>query len=341
MSSFPSRELALVFLASSLFVGCAQGEVTPPADTGGGGTRDGGNLDGGARDAGPMRDGGGGTSDAGRVDGGGGARDAGMTTCPSGEHACGAGCVRDLANDPANGCRLGCGEACDAPDMGAAACGMDGRCTWDCEPPYRRVGDLCTCTPTTCDAIGYECGAPDDGCGMALDCGSCMDGAACTTGRCACTPDGFEPNDSNTTPTVRGGLNDADDPPDVVLNANIDEMRDEDWFSFPITDGTDGGNPRITVTLGDIPIGSDYALSAYYVCGDRTDNSTCAMGTADNYLGNGCAGAVAGSSPETVEIETDCSRTLSTDDSGTLFVRVTAPTWMTTCGPYRVVVRVR
>jgi len=274
-------------------------------------------------------------------DAGGAVRDAGMTSCPSGEHACGAGCVRDLANDPANGCRLGCGEPCDAPDMGDAACDMAGMCTWMCEPPFRRMGDTCVCAATTCEAIGYECGAPDDGCGMPLDCGSCGGGATCTMGRCGCSPDMYEPNDSNTMATARPGLNDADDPPDVILSGNIDEMRDEDWWTFPITDGTDGGNPRITVTLRNIPIGSDYTLSAYYVCGGSEDNSTCSMGTPDNYVGNGCAGRVTGSGPETVEIETDCSRGLSADDSATLLVRVTAPTWMSTCGPYEVVVRVR
>jgi len=326
MISLGSRARAFSLLVASLAVtspmlGCAEGG-TGLGDSGGGGTRDGGSApDGGlARDAG---------------------RDGGVPTCGSGEHACGSGCVSDLANEPENGCRLGCGEPCDAPDMGNPSCGMDGRCTWECAPPFRRVGDECVCTPTTCEAIAYECGAPDNGCGMPLDCGSCTDGAACTTGRCACTPDGFEPNDSNTTPTVRPGLDDSDDPPDVILTANLDEMRDEDWFRFPITDGTDGGSPRMTVTLRNIPVGSDYTLSAYFVCGDAGDVSTCAMGTADNFVGRGCTGGASGSSPETVEIVADCDRTFSFDDGGTLLVRVRAATWMNTCGPYEVVVRVR
>jgi hypothetical protein len=223
--------------------------------------------------------------------------------------------------------------------MGVAACAMDGTCTWTCEAPFRREGDRCVCTPTTCEAMGYECGAPDNGCGMTLDCGRCMDGATCTTGRCACTP-----NDSNTMPSAVGPrLNDADDPPDVVLNAvSLHTMRDEDWFSWPITDGSDGGNPRITVTLRNIPIGSDYELSAYYVCGDRTDNSSCAAGSPDNFVGRGCAGSASGATPETVELETDCDRgLLDANDDGTLLVRVRASTWATTCAPYEVVVRVR
>jgi hypothetical protein len=220
---------------------------------------------------------------------------------------------------------------------------MDGTCTWSCEPPFRREGERCVCTPTTCAAMGYECGAPDDGCGMSLDCGRCMDGATCTTGRCECSPDAREPNDSNTMPSEVGPrLNDADDPPDVILSGvNLHRMADEDWFSWPITDGTDFGNPRITVTLRNIPIGSDYTLSAYYVCGDRTDNSTCASGAPDNFVGRGCTGSASGSTPETVELETDCARGLDSDDSGTLLVRVRAASWASTCAPYEVVVRVR
>lgn len=327
---------------AAFFVGCADG---------GDGSNGGGPRDDAAmvdaivfrEDVGTTRpDGSIGLEDASTPrDGGGGRRDAAGPTCPPGEHACGAGCVRDLPNEPANGCRLGCGEPCPTPPMGMAACDMAGTCTWTCVPPFRRMGDACVCTPRTCAEVGYECGAPDDGCGGALDCGSCMAGAACMSGRCACTPDEHEPNDSNTMPTRRPGLNDADDPPDVLLTANLHSMRDEDWFAFPITDGTDFGNPRITVTLRNIPVGSDYELSAYYVCGDRTDNSTCARGVPDNEVGRGCAGGVTGSGPEEVEIETDCSRGLNSDDSGTLLVRVRAATWMGTCGPYEVVVRVR
>jgi hypothetical protein len=332
MSVLVSRALPLVLATSALALGCADGERDPAPDARGGGAGDAGRgFDAGEVDA---------ALDAARlhVDAG---RDAGMTSCPSGEHVCGTRCVRDLTNDPANGCRLGCGEPCAAPDMGVATCGMDGRCAWECEPPFRRMGDACVCAPTTCDALAYECGTADDGCGRRLDCGSCMGGATCLEGRCGCAADELEPNDSNTSPAMRSGLNDADDPPDVILTANIDEPRDEDWFSFPITDGTDGGNPRITVTLGEIPAGSDYALSAFYVCGDRTDDSTCARGAPDNFVGRGCAGSTSGSAPETVELATDCSRGLDSDDSGTLLVRVTAPTWSLTCGPYRVTVRVR
>lgn len=49
------------------------------------------------------------------------------------------------------------------------------------------------CIPKGCDELGYECGAADDGCGGALDCGAtCADLATCGGGgvpnKCGCTP---------------------------------------------------------------------------------------------------------------------------------------------------------
>ncbi|MCS6857267.1 MAG: hypothetical protein NZM37_06110 [Sandaracinaceae bacterium] len=262
-------------------------------------------------------------------------------SCPPGEHLCGRGCVRDLPNEPDRGCRLGCGEPCPAPPMARAACTPQGTCTWDCMAPYRREGNQCVCQPRTCEMIGYECGAPDDGCGRPLDCGSCEFGARCMDGRCTCVPDEFEANDSHTSPRTFSALNDAEDPPDVVLQGNLHRSDDIDWYAFPIVDGGDGGNPRITVELSDIPEGSDYEMSAFYVCGDRTDNSRCVRGSPDNELGHGCRNPAAGNTRESVEIDTDCNRSLSTNDNGTLLVRVRAVMWGRSCSNYRLTIRVR
>lgn len=324
--------------------GCANGSsgVTP--------TRDGSVAQDGSaeRDGSTPMDGSVTTRDGGttpHTDGGaardGGARRDAATSCPTGEHACGSGCVVDLANEPANGCRLGCGEPCDAPANASASCGMDGRCAWACEAPFRRDGDACVCTPRTCESMMYECGAPDDGCGHPLDCGSCSGGASCTDGRCGCSPDSFEPNNTGTTATRRPGLNDADDPDVTITTANLHTESDEDWFAFPITDGFDWGNPTITVSLTNIPTGSNYDLAAYYSCGDSTDNSTCTTGTADNTYGRGCASRASGSANEQVVIDADCSRGLSSDDDGTLLIRVHSATWARTCGSYQLAVRVR
>src|SRR5690349_11148931 len=55
--------------------------------------------------------------------GDGGARDTGVPVdggtgeCAASEHDCGGVCTADGVNDPATGCRLGCGEACAGGTM--------------------------------------------------------------------------------------------------------------------------------------------------------------------------------------------------------------------------------
>ena len=45
------------------------------------------------------------------------------------------------------------------------------------------------CAGKTCKDRGVACGPSDDGCGRALDCGSCAQGGAtCNAGACSCTP---------------------------------------------------------------------------------------------------------------------------------------------------------
>lgn len=43
------------------------------------------------------------------------------------------------------------------------------------------------CQAKTCQAQGFECGTQNDGCGEALECGTCKTGV-CTSGKCACVP---------------------------------------------------------------------------------------------------------------------------------------------------------
>ena len=50
--------------------------------------------------------------------------------------------------------------------------------------------EVASCTPLTCEALGVSCGAPTDGCGDTLTCGSCgeseaCDGSACVPSLCA------------------------------------------------------------------------------------------------------------------------------------------------------------
>ena len=41
-----------------------------------------------------------------------------------------------------------------------------------------------SCAPTTCKALGVECGEPSDGCGDTLSCGGCGNGDVCDSGSC-------------------------------------------------------------------------------------------------------------------------------------------------------------
>ncbi|MCB9591706.1 MAG: hypothetical protein H6719_03135 [Sandaracinaceae bacterium] len=316
-----SRPLALLTL---LLAGCANG------GPGGGGTDAGG---GGGSDAGAT-DGGGMTM----IDAGGGGRDAGgMTGCGAGQHACGGGCIDDQENIPENGCRFGCGEPCPTPPDGAAACDAMGACTFDCPPPFRRVGDECTCAPRTCMDWGYTCGAPDDGCGMPLDCGSCTGGGTCIDGACSCPPDDREPNDSRLTAPRIGSATDAPDTNLVFDTFSLHEMGDEDWFIISVADDFDAGNPRVRVTLRGFPSGDDYDLAAYYICGSGGDSSTCSVGATDNMIGHGCTSTSTGATAETIEIATECS---GTDDGGDLVIHITPRTVSGMCGAYEIEVDV-
>lgn len=274
---------------------------------------------------------GGAPSDA-RIDGG--RRDGGSVDCDEGEHACGTGCIEDLPNEPGNGCRLGCGEACVAPDDGTPSCTAGGTCDFTCPTPFRREGDACVCAPSTCELLDFECGAPDDGCGTPLNCGDCG-GGACVMGRCGCAPDTHEPNDGNATATVHPGTySDADNPSFDITGYNLDAMDDEDWIRIDVADGFDFGNPRMTVRLSNVPVGADYDLSAFYVCDAGTDNGSCNAGTADNVVGRGCTDATVGSGISMVEIASDCTGA-DIDDDGTLYVRVRAQSFEG-CGDYQV-----
>ncbi|MDD5012248.1 MAG: hypothetical protein PHQ66_01205 [Candidatus Nanoarchaeia archaeon] len=46
------------------------------------------------------------------------------------------------------------------------------------------------CTPKTCGSLGYNCEIWSDGCGGTVDCGTCADGAVCSSGVCPTTTGG-------------------------------------------------------------------------------------------------------------------------------------------------------
>lgn len=294
--------------------------------------------------------------DAARDDGGGsdattsaidtGPRDGGPRpmpdtgVCASGQHRCGAGCIADQPNEPERGCRLGCGEACAEPDMGGtAACSDAGTCSVECTPPYHLVDGACECTPRSCMDMGASCGSPNDGCGHILNCGSCT-GGSCVEGSCRCDPDRFEPNDVHTSQTrPQGTLIDSSNTRLTVENGTLDDAADVDWYRFTVTDNTDGGSPVVTVTLSQIPSGSQFEVATYFTC-DSGDpmSSTCREGTVDTLVGKGCVAPRSGSTRRAI-IDCECGNILN--QSGVLFVRVSASQYgAAACTPYLLTVSV-
>jgi hypothetical protein len=71
-------------------------------------------------------------------------------------------------------------------------------CGGPCEP--------CPCEPATCSSLGATCGAPADGCGGTLSCGTCGSDYSCVANSCQCTslsaPTGVAATSGNTQATV-------------------------------------------------------------------------------------------------------------------------------------------
>jgi hypothetical protein len=185
------------------------GTCTPPATCGGGGQAGMCGVSGGGLDAspactpktctqlglmcGPAGDGCGNVINCGN--------------CPMGQ-ACGAGGVPGMCG--ASNCMPttcmsqglmcgptgdGCGNLldCGTCPMGQV-CGGGG-VNGQCGAPMNADGGSVMCTPRTCAQQGLQCGQTGDGCGMLLDCGTCVEGMMCggagTPGVCGvpnCTP---------------------------------------------------------------------------------------------------------------------------------------------------------
>jgi len=120
------------------------------------------------------------------------------TTCDNGcvANKC-RGCTAKTCESLGVTCGLvddGCGSMLDCGDCGANGTCEGGHCTCayvDCRGVCCAEDDVCVddacCTPLTCAGLGWECGSGEDGCGGALDCGSCGDYGDCDAGSCTCT----------------------------------------------------------------------------------------------------------------------------------------------------------
>ena len=87
----------------------------------------------------------------------------------------------------------GCGAPCAGPCSGTHEVCLDGvcvcgwaQCSGDCCAQGAGCDGGACCLPTTCQALGATCGAPDDGCGESLSCGSCAPNQICDGGDWTC-----------------------------------------------------------------------------------------------------------------------------------------------------------
>lgn len=272
-------------------------------------------------------------------DGGG---DSGIR-CMSGMHDCDGECVTDQINDPAMGCRRGCGTPCPEPSEGGmATCTSSGLCDVRCTTPYVKEGDNCVCRPQSCSEAGAMCGmGVDDGCGGRIDCGMCGEGRMCDDdNQCVCMVDEAEPNEEELEAYLLGDFPDTPDTMMTFSEFTLNTETDVDIYRVRVRD-TGDASPTLRVELRNIPPASNFELGAFFRC-DSSPNTTRCDGSLlgmemDGPLGRGCVSENPNQDPERVQLQTFCG---SSDESGNLFIEVRSTTWMNACMPYELFVLV-
>ncbi|MDX2088522.1 MAG: hypothetical protein SFX73_11770 [Kofleriaceae bacterium] len=262
----------------------------------------------------------------------------GSSQCDEGFHACGQTCLADSAtNDkPELGCALGCGQPCPTPENGVAICTDDGICGFECDEGFARVGS--NCVASVCDEMSYGCGTYTDDEGTNFNCGTCAENATCGANhQCIVSADAMEPNNGAAQATTLGTFNDFDDPTKWVENLTIHTPTDEDWFTFHVDDGWDGGNPDINVQLTkrNDSLGwleSPHEITVWWKCDSADAGSKVSCGEwstpkSENTLNDAVLGKGCKIETEYLpwgDISTACN---GLTDSGTVTVRVkrTAP----------------
>lgn len=305
--SLPAGTLSMTTRISVVFVlvslaACDNQVVEPDAGL----SMDASSTSDGGRDAGALVEDGG-------VDAGPSLTDGGPA-CGAAQHLCDGVCTNPMANEPSNGCRLGCGDPC--PGGAEAVCNADGTC------------GIRGCTPMTCEDLSVECGTTDNGCGTPIGCGACTSPLRCESNLCVCDGDPHEVNDTSGAPTILATLTDDPDSSISITNATIHRTGDIDWFQVNVDNAGFLGDPEVTVSLSGIPSGEDYDLGAWYFCSDTSTPGPCTSGMFDTSLGSGgCISNAVG--PDTVAFDTNC------DPDGVLLIRVRPFAWGGDCGAYR------
>lgn len=144
-------------------------------DGGGNATGDGGNATGDGGNA--TGDGGNATGDGGNAtgDGGNATGDGGNATGDGGGQTCDPLTAAQVCPGHCGFMSDGCGSGYDCSStanqaLGGIVCSGGATCTGANNTCATTVVDLGVCTPTTCAALGHQCGLAMDGCGGSLNC---------------------------------------------------------------------------------------------------------------------------------------------------------------------------
>lgn len=144
-----------------------------------------------------------------------------------------------------------------------------------------------------------------------------------------CVPDATEPNESPAEATSLGTIQDDDElgqgsdaPPNKVTKWFSSHVAgDVDWFTLNVRDTGLGGNPKLSVIVGE-----GHEATAFWSCTNGpTESVTCGSGTAvtedpDLPGARGCVTAAASGGAPQLTMQIECSGTPT--DSGVLRIRV-------------------
>jgi hypothetical protein len=254
------------------------------------GSSDSSNFVGGLEpDASPSLDSSLGNETGSFVNDGGGTGTCTPKTCAQLGYTCGE-------NSDGCGSVLKCGD-CQLPEYcgggGFSKCGGSTQTTPDGAP---------VCTPTSCAALGYTCGAAGDGCGGSLDCGTCNSPQYCGGGgfsKCGgnngLAPDGGNPCTPQTCSSLGYDCGPAGDGCGNVLQCGTCTAPQFCGGGGPAKCGgntgigSDGGvicTPTTCAALGyDCGVAGDGCGNALQ-CGTCTDPQYCGGGGYDKCGGN-------------------------------------------------------
>jgi hypothetical protein len=163
-----------------------------------------------------------------------------------------------------------------------------------------------------------------------------------------CVPDTTEPNEGRANANALGSIQDDADitlpgqpsaeasPKKIRKTFSLHDGADVDWFSVDVLDTGAGGNPQLSVIMGD-----GVEATVFASCSTGATTVVCGLGTKvtddpDVRGGLGCKTAKSEGAPPQLTMSFECDGTSS--DDGRLEIRVKRSTPETTCLRYNLTV---